>query len=302
MRQRIAPRRREAQRGDGCRLRRHGAYEFCCSKRCSPAASRAWDAPRRELLWKHELGTLLASAMCEAGRSSTQSTQRGSASRFMFPVALLSPIKSHISYLLLLSLAPAHPRLPFRPPFAARKRPARHATGIAHGVAIGVATVTKFFRGRPYVGIVDSFRDPWFHVTFSNGDEEELHGLELARLLSYRAATFYEPDFSNYDFSVPWYSNASTVPPSSAVGALSRRRDGLDPRRRCDSCHRSESLAVWNAADVASILPRVDGFAVWHRSCLIVAELSFFGSATLSAAALMVRRLLLAMRQLMPLA
>ena len=200
--------------------------------------------------------------MCEAGRSSTQSTQRGSASRFRFPVALLSPIKSHISYLLLLSLAPAHPRLPFRPPFAARKRPARHATGIAHGVAIGVATVTKFFRGRPYVGIVDSFRDPWFHVTFSNGDEEDLHGLELARLLSYRAATFYEPDFSNYDFSVPWYSNASTVPPSSAVGALNRRRDGLDPRRRCDSCHRSESLAVGNAADVAGTLPRVDGFAV----------------------------------------
>ena len=99
-----------------------------------------------------------------------------------------------------------------------------------------------------------------------------------------------------------WCSQASTVPPSSAVGALHRRRDGLDPRRRCDSCHRSESLAVWNAADVASILPRVDGFAVWHRSCLIVAELSFFGSATLSAAALMVRRLLLAMRQLMPLA
>ena len=29
----------------------------------------------------------------------------------------------------------------------------------------------------------------------------------------------------------------------------------------------------------------VDGFAVWHRSCLIVAELSFFGSATLPAAA-----------------
>ena len=99
MRQRIAPRRREAQRGDGCRLRRHGAYEFCCSKRCSPAASRAWDAPRRELLWKHELGTLLASAMCEAGRSSTQSTQRGSASRFMFPVALLSlsTLTSHTS-------------------------------------------------------------------------------------------------------------------------------------------------------------------------------------------------------------
>ena len=32
-------------------------------------------------------------------------------------------------------------------------------------------------------------------------------------------------------------------------------------------------LAVWNAADVAGTLPRVDGFAVWHRSCLIVAEL-----------------------------
>ena len=59
---------------------------------------------------------------------------------------------------------------------------------------------------------------------------------------------------------------------------------------------------MWNAADVARILPRVAGFAVWHRSCLIVTELSFFGSATLSAAALMVRRLLLAMRQLMPLA
>ena len=57
---------------------------------------------------------------------------------------------------------------------------------------------------------------------------------------------------------------------------------------------------MWNAADVAGTLPRVDGFAVQHRSCLIVAELFFFGSATLPAAALMVRRLLLAM-QLMPL-
>jgi hypothetical protein len=74
--------------------------------------------------------------------------------------------------------------------------------GIAHGVAIGVATVTKTFRGRPYVGIVDSFRAPWFHVTYSDGDEEDLHGLELARLLNYRAATFYEPEFFNYDFSV----------------------------------------------------------------------------------------------------
>ena len=43
-------------------------------------------------------------------------------------------------------------------------------------------------------------------------------------------------------------------------------------------------LAVWNAADVAGTLPHVDGFAVWHCSCLIVAEL-FFGSATLPAAA-----------------
>jgi hypothetical protein len=51
---------------------------------------------------------------------------------------------------------------------------------------------------------------------------------------------------------------------------------------------------------VAGILLRVDGFAVRHRSCLIVAEL-FFESATLPAAALMVRRPLLAMQQLMPL-
>ena len=57
---------------------------------------------------------------------------------------------------------------------------------------------------------------------------------------------------------------------------------------------------MWNAADVAGTLPRVDGFAVQHRSCLIVAEL-YFGSATLPAAALMVRRPLLAMQQLMPL-
>ena len=91
--------RSEAQRDDECRLRRHGAYEFCRSKRCSPAASRAWDAPRRELLWKHELGTLLASAMCEACRSSTPSTQRGSASRFLFPVALLSPVACQLSNL-----------------------------------------------------------------------------------------------------------------------------------------------------------------------------------------------------------
>ena len=195
-------------------------------------------------------------------RHTAPSVGRRRGSCFPSPCCRLSPVHSQISHLLLLSLAPAHPQLPFRPPFAARKRPARHATGIAHGVAIGVATLTKFFRGRPYVGIVDSFRDPWFHVSFSNGDEKDLHGLELARLLSCRAATFYEPDFSNYDFSVPWYSNASTVPPSSAVGALSRRRDGLDPRRRCDSRHRSESLAVWNAADVAGTLPRVDGFAV----------------------------------------
>ena len=41
---------------------------------------------------------------------------------------------------------------------------------------------------------------------------------------------------------MPWYSQASPVRPSSAVGALHRRRDGLDPRRRCDSRHRSESL------------------------------------------------------------
>ncbi len=91
--------RSEAQRDDECRLRRHGAYEFCRSKRCSPAASRAWDAPRRELLWKQELGTLLASAMCEACRSSTPSTQRGSASRFLFPVALLSPVACRLSTL-----------------------------------------------------------------------------------------------------------------------------------------------------------------------------------------------------------
>ena len=83
---------------------------------------------------------------------------------------------------------------------------------------------------------------------------------------------------------IPWYSQASTVSPSRAVGAFIRRRDGLDPRRRCDSRHRFESLAVWNAADVAGTLPRVDGFAVRHRSCLIVTEL-FFGSATLPAAA-----------------
>ena len=84
------------------------------------------------------------------------------------------------------------------------------------------------------------------------------------------------------------------------MGALHRRRDGLVLRRRCDSRHRFESLAVWNAADVAGTLPRVDGFAVRHRSCLIVTEL-FFGSATLPARLhVMVRRLLLAM-QLMPL-
>ena len=75
------------------------------------------------------------------------------------------------------------------------------------------------------------------------------------------------------------------VPPSRAVGAFHCRRDGLNPRRRCDSRHRFESLAARNAADVARILPRVDGFAVQHSSCFIVAELFFFGSATLPAAA-----------------
>ena len=33
---------------------------------------------------------------------------------------------------------------------------------------------------------------------------------------------------------MPWYSQASTVRPSSAVGALHRRRDVLVLRRRCD--------------------------------------------------------------------
>ena len=84
------------------------------------------------------------------------------------------------------------------------------------------------------------------------------------------------------------------------MGALHRRRDGLVLRRRCDSRHRFESAAVWNAADVAGTLPRVDGFAVRHRSCLIVTEL-FFGSATFLRLHVMVRCLLLAMRQLMPL-
>ena len=57
---------------------------------------------------------------------------------------------------------------------------------------------------------------------------------------------------------------------------------------------------MWNAADVAGILLRVDGFAVRHRSCLIVTEL-FFWSATFLRLYVMVRHLLLAMRQLMPL-
>ena len=56
---------------------------------------------------------------------------------------------------------------------------------------------------------------------------------------------------------------------------------------------------MWNAADVAGILLRVEGFAVRHRSCLIVTEL-FFGSATFLRLYVMVRHLLLAMRQLMP--
>ena len=165
-----------------------------------------------------ELGMLLA-ASCfgstSLGRSSrwpcvrpvvvrhpAPSVGRRRGSCFPSPCCRLSPVNSQISHLLLLSLAPAHPRLPSRYPSAARKRPARQTMGIAHGVAIGVATVTKTFRGRPYVGIVDSFRAPWFHVTYSDGDEEDLHGLELARLLNYRAATFYEPEFFSYDFSV----------------------------------------------------------------------------------------------------
>ena len=57
---------------------------------------------------------------------------------------------------------------------------------------------------------------------------------------------------------------------------------------------------MWNGADVAGVLLRVAGFAVRHRSCLIVTEL-FFGSATFLRLHVMVRCLLLAMRQLMPL-
>jgi hypothetical protein len=82
-------------------------------------------------------------------------------------------------------------------------------------------------------------------------------------------------------------SSSGTARASSSPSPSSGRRLFLRLHvmvRRRDSRHRFESLAVWNAADVAGTLPRVDGFAVRHRSCLLVTEL-FFGSATLPAAA-----------------
>ena len=102
-------------------------------------------------------------------------------------------------------------------------------------------------------------------MTYSDGDEEDLHGLELARLLNYRAATFYEPEFFNYDFSVlhpatiPGWCAAMRescalhglrLPPSWLDGGVDQRR-GLSTDAYSDAAELADlqaRLSEWRRA------------------------------------------------------
>ena len=76
-----------------------------------------------------------------------------------------------------LSRLPAHS--------ASRPSSQRLTAGIIHGIRLGSATVLRTFNGRPYIGTVSSFRHPWFKISYTDGDAEDLDGDQLAAHIIY---------------------------------------------------------------------------------------------------------------------
>ena len=81
------------------------------------------------------------------------------------------------------------PRLPTRrraPPASAP----RATGGRLAGVLIGAARVRKAFGGGLFAGTVTSYQSPFFRVRYTDGDEEDLTGTELAPVLDYTEADY----------------------------------------------------------------------------------------------------------------
>jgi hypothetical protein len=93
------------------------------------------------------------------------------------------------------------PRLPARrraPPASAP----RITGGRLAGVLIGAARVRKAFGGELFAGTVTSYQSPFFRVRYTDGDEEDLTGTELASILDYTEADLRDPRGWHYDYNV----------------------------------------------------------------------------------------------------
>ena len=93
------------------------------------------------------------------------------------------------------------PRLPARrraPPASAP----RVTGGRLAGVLIGAARVRKAFGGELFAGTVTSYQSPFFRVRYTDGDEEDLTGTELASILDYTEADLRDPRGWHYDYNV----------------------------------------------------------------------------------------------------
>ena len=132
-----------------------------------------------------------------------------------------------------------------RPPAHSASRPSsqRLTAGIIHGIRLGSATVLRTFNGRPYIGTVSSFRHPWFKISYTDGDAEDLDGDQLAAHIIYSNDDFYDQSRFFYDFSVvhparipQWRSamsdfcsmNGLRLPSPWLQGAVALRR-GISP-------------------------------------------------------------------------
>jgi hypothetical protein len=70
------------------------------------------------------------------------------------------------------------------------------------GVLIGAARVRKAFGGELFAGTVTSYQSPFFRVRYTDGDEEDLTGTELASILDYTEADLRDPRGWHYDYNV----------------------------------------------------------------------------------------------------
>ena len=70
------------------------------------------------------------------------------------------------------------------------------------GVLIGAARVRKAFGGELFAGTVTSYQSPFFRVRYTDGDEEDLTGTELASILDYTEADLRDPRGRHYDYNV----------------------------------------------------------------------------------------------------